>query len=869
MHADGLPFIYFSDSCARDFSLRLAREQRILQHCIQGLTSEREQQQYATLILQRLLVLFFLQGKGLLNSDPQYLQRCLQRSQQQTDRFFSDWFSPLCHGGIGGEKSLYYALTPTEKLPRLALPLFQRQQLEQSRPALTIPDKAFTRLFAFLNRYQWQLDICSPPTPTSLFPDILAVVFEQQINQKQMGAYYTHSDITSYIAGNTLLPCLLSRVEQHASSHYLVQALPWHLLQQHPRRYLQPALVYEQQFPEESTIEYKQRLARAEYVQERLISGEIHNVADLITWNLNLQHFVLDTIQNCSEIEVILLYIHTLLQIRILDPTCGGGAFLMAALRLLLPLYSACINQLKHLLALPNRKQEYQDRLVQLAPLLTTERQSYAIHKTILCHNLYGVDMMPEAVDLCQLVLYLTLLAYDTADTTTITPFTTFSTHIRHGNALVGFTSFPPGSDNSDGTAMPAVTNFTHEQARYDQHLAQLCIDASPPGTHKPDAVNQWIQHHRPFHWYLEFPEVLRNGGFDVIIGNPPYVEYSKSKQYYQLYGYMQNSYSNLFAATIERALTLSRPDTSYLGLLVPLSLCSSARFAQLRHHLLCRNNRLWLANFDIFPCRLFEGAFQRLSILLAQRNGSQQADTQSVYVTRNQRWYSAERIYLLQHLSYTPALVHGTDALFPRLVSPLQQQILQKIQRQAQNHTLAQQLLNKKTAFFVYYQEATNYWIKATCRIPFYKRDGQIRKPSHGRFVYVHTAELAYIIMALLNSSLFYIWFSTYSDGFHLSHTLVKNFPTPPTITSWHQLAHLGIALEADIQQHAQLSTRNSRPGRRQAQTAYLIELEEYRMACSKPLLDQIDAVLADYYKLTDEELDFVVHYESKFRLC
>src|SRR5260370_12408758 len=180
----------------------------------------------------------------------------------------------------------------------------------------------------------------------------------------------------------------------------------------------------------------------------------------------------------------------------------------------------------------------------------------------------------------------------------------------------------------------------------------------------------------QPFHWYEAFPRVMESGGFDVIIGNPPYVEYSKVRQDYTVNGYEERSCGNLYAAVIERSLTLCRPQQSYLlqypqtdrkerenpmlaptppdmgnsngtmlhmssgfalGLLVPLSICGSARFEHLRETLMHMTSHLWLANFEIFPCRLFDGVFQRLSILLARRDQEQQC---TIHTTRIHRWY-------------------------------------------------------------------------------------------------------------------------------------------------------------------------------------------------------------------------------------
>ena len=54
----------------------------------------------------------------------------------------------------------------------------------------------------------------------------------------------------------------------------------------------------------------------------------------------------------------------------------------------------------------------------------------------------------------------------------------------------------------------------------------------------------KWLESHQPFHWFAEFYEIINdNGGFDVVIGNPPYVEYSKIRKVYIQY---TNVFNNL-----------------------------------------------------------------------------------------------------------------------------------------------------------------------------------------------------------------------------------------------------------------------------------------------------------------------------------
>ncbi len=64
---------------------------------------------------------------------------------------------------------------------------------------------------------------------------------------------------------------------------------------------------------------------------------------------------------------------------------------------------------------------------------------------------------------------------------------------------------------------------------------------------------------HKPFHWYAEYNGVMATGGFDVIVGNPPYVEYSKVRGEYAVRGYKTEKSGNLYAYVMELSAKISQ----------------------------------------------------------------------------------------------------------------------------------------------------------------------------------------------------------------------------------------------------------------------------------------------------------------------
>jgi hypothetical protein len=752
---------------------------------IKGIADKTVRHSYASLVLDRFLVLFFLQQRGLLDNNIRYLQHHLDIMHTvQADTFFAAFFLPLCHTTLSGQTLSSQCHPSFGHIPTLAHPLFQQHPIEASYQ-LQISDESFYKLFHFLEEYSWEL---TPTTPVGTAPcacpapracpvihhDIFADLLEQRINQKQTGTYYTTDDVTGYVANNTILPAFFHRLQKRCPAIIDPSSAIWHRLVHAPVRYIPAALQQPAYLPKETTQEYQQRQQNFTNLIILLQSGTIRTIDAMVTYNLDLLRFAVDVIATYEDLELLVTLFTELEQLTILDPTCGSGAFLCAALATLQTLYMACLQRMQELVGGHGRTGEFGAWLIQTCgtvggvpcadpvpcatdlhtgysgrPVPTAARailkqiaavpnMSYFVVRHIIVHNLYGVDLMDEATRVCTLRLYLTILA-QTQRIEDVPPLHQIPIHIKTENALVG------------------------------------------------DLYSTL------------FPEVTQLGGFAVLLGNPPYIEHSKVRGQYAIDGYEEKSCGNIYAAMLERSLALLHPDGGYIGLLLPMSICGGQRFGQQRVLLTQSLSPIWLANFDIFPCRLFGNAFQRLSILLGRhRRGeqglplsgalshghSEQPLQTDLYTTRVHRWYTEERPFIIDLLRYTPCYQPTTHTssqqlpVFPKLASTLHAEILQKITTRSNGYTIAMAQQGHKTSHFVYYQEATNYWVKAVCHIPFYKKNGTTMTPPHGRLLFFGAEQTARIIMALMNSSLFYLWFTTYSDGFHLAHSVVTSFP-------------------------------------------------------------------------------------------
>ena len=124
-------------------------------------------------------------------------------------------------------------------------------------------------------------------------------------------------------------------------------------------------------------------------------------------------------------------------------------------------------------------------------------------------------------------------------------------------------------------------------------------------------AYKKWLDSHKPFHWFIEFYGILKNGGFDVNIGNPPYFEFREVD--YILKNYEAIDTAAIHAICIERSASLLHK-YGCMSMIVPLSLVSTQRMKVVQN-ILERNHITWYANFAWRPAKLFDTVNRALTI--------------------------------------------------------------------------------------------------------------------------------------------------------------------------------------------------------------------------------------------------------------
>jgi len=565
-------------------------------------------------------------------------------------------------------------------------------------------------------------------------------------------------------------------------------------------------------------------------------------------------------------------------------------------LNILEPLYEACLDRMQTFvaeLAQTDEKQhpeKFSDFKNELARVEAHPNQSYFIMKSIILNNLYGVDIMAEAVEICKLRLFLKMVAQvEKGDQ--IEPLPDIDFNIRCGNTLVGFATYDEvrgAVTTTGGKQLMFGVMYDDRMAKIEQKAQDLQQafdifrrrqvegDGSVPPADKlrvrerltglEDELNKalagkyginaeknrgayekWLASHQPFHWFVEYYGIMTSGGFDVIIGNPPYVEYKDIKSQYLLLGYKTETCSNLYVFVLERCIELGH-QKSDVGMIVPLSAFSTDRMIPLITHLKSTSNKLCVSNFSWRPGKLFDGVNLQLSILL-QRIGKEKVD---INTTRYVMWESEARTEIFAKIEYIRTDDSRLAGSIPKLGWREASSILKKLRS------------NKK--------EIGGCFIKESNNKVYYRRGGLYWKvfvdfataSSEEKIIHILPEIDKYAIIAALSSGLWWWYFTITSDCRHLGNRDIQTFPFDPReMSPSHQqrLSNLGKEYVQDLK-------RNSVDAIRVYKGKKAVECLSFRVNQSKLIIDEIDNALANYYGLSEEELDFIINYDIKYRM-
>ena len=519
--------------------------------------------------------------------------------------------------------------------------------------------------------------------------------------------------------------------------------------------------------------------------------------------------------------------------------------------------------------------------------------RDYFILKSIIVHNLYGVDIMEEAVEICKLRLFLKLVS-QVERVDQLEPLPDIDFNVRAGNTLIGFATLADvknafkgtlafGKDEVDRIVEEAEivdrafekfhemqtnfglpgTAFAECKRELRERLDRLTseLDAFLAGqygidTNKPNLLEAWRKSHQPFHWFAEFFGIMRRGGFDVIIGNPPYVEIPQTYSRValrQLYRTALDRWSrdeDLYTLVVERSFqTISKQSGRY-GMILPLSIAFSTKrpFQILRAHIARMPCEWWWSHFDRIPSALFGNEVRtRCTIAISGPLGRTKS---ARHTTALSRWATETRESLFPCLRYASFPTDTTiEGGIPEVGSQLQADALIEILGRAipLEAALSDSIPFSRLASVapkfpsqcVYVGGTAYNWFPVWREIPETSDvHGNPSLPARTAGFQFQSDDEADVVFALLASSLGYWWWAVASDGFNLKKWLLDRFPLGLEALgpqARKELSALGSELRSELRAHYVYKDNRGRIG------------NFFLPACSD-LCAQVDACLSKH---------------------
>ena len=385
--------------------------------------------------------------------------------------------------------------------------------------------------------------------------------------------------------------------------------------------------------------------------------------------------------------------------------------------------------------------------------------------------------------------------------------------------------------------------------AKLDAELDRYLAGEYGVNVEKQKDFEAWNASHEPFHWFVEFYGIMAAGGFDVIIGNPPYLELRQVN-------YIPRSFRTcdsaaIHAMCIERSLSIIQA-AGAASMIVPLALVSTQRMTVVQQ-LIEDGASAWYANFAWRPGKLFDTVNRALTIFVLCRG----RDIRT-YSTNYQKWNSDTRGDLIPTISYCHIQRNRPAFWAPKLGSPLEQDILFKLL--AVKNRMSD-FVGRSSNLIYYRTTGGLYWKVFTDFAPEFKCNGKRGHSSRETTMSVGQANHIKPSIALLSSNLFWWWYTITSNLRDLNPSDIQGFPVPESVLGDKEVRMLGAKYLRDLQQNSTMLIRQ------QKQTGKT-ETQCFKIQKSKSIIDEIDRAIARHYGFTDEEVDFIMNYDIKYRL-
>ena len=579
--------------------------------------NEKKIRDYVKKMMGRITFLHFLQRKGWMCGDLNYMQNMFENSAYKND-YLDSVLEPLFFGilntkpaereGVfvkyGWDRSL---LDEWRDIPYLNGGLFERD--EEDEPESRFPADYFKRLFQFFSEYNFTIDENDPnDAEVGVDPEMLGKIFENLLeDNKDKGAFYTPKEIVRYMCQESLIAYL-----------------------------------------ETNTSVAKDK------IRQFVLSPE-EGVADIPD---NKKTKLLTALE----------------EVKICDPAIGSGAFPLGLL-----------NELLH-----------------CREVLSGEHYDRAeIKKSIIQNNIYGVDIEKGAVDIARLRFWLSIVV----DEETPSPLPNLDYKIMQGNSLIE--SFM-GVDLSKLTYEKEykkdkgeISLFDDEKNRLQKTVSHLLSSYYSCSDHDrkvklqqeiSDTINKQLEaqaydpailgklkdidlaeNNKFFLWHTWFSDVFNRddkSGFDIVIGNPPYVSVKaisdEMKKLYSSLFVTAKGRFNLFTLFMELFYKHSKT-RGVMCLIIPEGIYSNIEYRYSRE-LLVEN--CTIKKLCVFTKRVFEASVDTTIILsINQKSENENIFPVDVNVKPGINFSSQLAIKKYPYYLFPAKLTHENKSLVEKLM--------------------------------------------------------------------------------------------------------------------------------------------------------------------------------------------------------
>lgn len=528
---------------------------------------------YVKKMLGRIVFLNFLQKKGWLGvpaqnkdwtgGDLNFMRSLyVNANDYQRDKFLDLVLEPLFFNCLNEKRAADLFDTKIERIGKVKIPylnggLFEKDAID--KPDSNFPADYFANLFDLFSQYNFTIDENDPnDAEVGVDPEMLGKIFENLLeDNKDKGAFYTPKEIVQYMCRESLIAYLTERCREGVHT---------------------------------VSTDTNENAIRA-FVQT-------HQLSETISANS------LNTLHNA------------LCNVKICDPAIGSGAFPMGLLNELF----ACRMAL-------NGKDGVHT--------VSTDNAA-KIKRQIIQNNIYGVDIEKGAVDIARLRFWLALVV----DETEPQPLPNLDYKIMQGNSLlesyegVDLSNIMQSDDMFVNKAAEGLGSKLEEYYNEDNHTTKAKLRAEIDNIVKnsikaanPQVGDIEIPNDKFFLWHTYFADVFNpatdcnaSGGFDIVIGNPPYGANidALTKIYEKKYPKTSHGYKDIYKYFFDQGFRLL-VDNGTLSFITPNTVMRQPRYGDLRK-LLLEHEILQLLDLGE---NIFDPAVVPVAITLAHKQAS------------------------------------------------------------------------------------------------------------------------------------------------------------------------------------------------------------------------------------------------------